>query len=449
MIKQRIQHFLQHQDGNVLMLTGLAILFMFASAGAGIDFGRQQLVRLKIQQSTDAAALAASSLPSTASRDQLDAIARRYFAMNYPDNYLGIPRPANLNVAIGDNIVVSAEAPVQAQFISNVGVDTLVAAGSTSVQTQTTSTGTSYDTILVMDNSGSMRQTLANGTYRYVGSYRDQALANGKAQCSDQYQSYADFYCPTSYGYYGYGSAAECIQRYSGDLCTKNYYTDQWLSTGSNPSRLNVLRSAAWNFTKNMDDLNKNKKPGDKLNRVGFVSYGQKAFQSAPLSSNQLSDSPFINSMASWGETNSFSGMKKAKELSATFDAQHVQSVILLTDGVNNQAGDKVIYSGDPSNPNMDDGYGCPGQTLAARKACQSTVNTQTNSICREFKDKGIRVFTIALAVTDPEVKQFMTDCASVDDDKKPYFFDASQASELNAAFDEIFSTIRKVQVVQ
>jgi Flp pilus assembly protein TadG len=170
-ISQRsfIWRFLRNQRGNVFILTALGILMLVAVAGAAIDLGRQQLLRARIQQSTDAAALAAGSLQSPYSDPAQTAqfrrdTANRYFNLNFAPSYLGFQRPTPA-INIGSNITVSGEGSLASNFVSNVGVTELQASGSTTV-TSEPSSHNDRDVVLVIDESGSTGAKVSGSTTR-------------------------------------------------------------------------------------------------------------------------------------------------------------------------------------------------------------------------------------------------------------------------------------------
>lgn len=151
-----IQRFLTARHGNVLMLTGFVLFVLIGAAGAGVDFGRQQLVRSKLQQSTDAAALAAASMPEGTSTQAMQDAALRVYNMNFPANYLGAVRPLP-TVTMQNGVTVSATVPkLPMYFMKMVGIDSRQAGASTTVQQDAKSSSKPYDVILVLDNSGSM-----------------------------------------------------------------------------------------------------------------------------------------------------------------------------------------------------------------------------------------------------------------------------------------------------
>jgi Flp pilus assembly protein TadG len=152
--------FARDRRGNVLMLTGLLITVLVSITGAGYDLAHQQLVKLRIQQASDIAALAAATMtgnPTTAQREQ---IAARYFALNYPETYLGVPRPTPQVEVGSSSIRVSASADMPTQFMQYVGFDTIVSGGSSTVSTDSRAQDADYDVAVVVDESGSQAAAL-------------------------------------------------------------------------------------------------------------------------------------------------------------------------------------------------------------------------------------------------------------------------------------------------
>ena len=149
-----LTRFLTDETGSVLMLVALSILFLFAAAGAGYDLGRLDLVTQKMQQSSDAAALAAASLPTSATNTDRQNEGLRYFALNYPSTYLDVPRPTP-TVTIGSSSVsVSSQGAMTTHFMSNVGINTMTAAGKSGVGISA-SQSSDYDVVVIDDESGS------------------------------------------------------------------------------------------------------------------------------------------------------------------------------------------------------------------------------------------------------------------------------------------------------
>lgn len=183
--------FRKNEGGNVLIMTGLSILVLFAAGGSAVDFGRQQLVRAKVQQASDAAALAAASLPTGTTSSQRSAAAQRYFNLNYPDGYLGIARPTPV-INVGATISVSATASVPSFFVSNIGVDQLDAEGASVVSVIAQVTEIKNDVLLLFDNSGSMSTADAGGGMKRLDAMKsaatifNNALLDGKGAAQNK-----------------------------------------------------------------------------------------------------------------------------------------------------------------------------------------------------------------------------------------------------------------------
>ncbi|MBN8544153.1 MAG: VWA domain-containing protein [Alphaproteobacteria bacterium] len=175
-MKRFLKQFIGSNDGSVLIIAGLMILTLTAVSGAAIDLGRQQLVRSKLQQASDAGAIAAATMPSDATQAEKEAAGRRYFALNFPNGYMGIARPnPAVSISNGD-ILVTATADVPTRFVSLLGINTVVSTGRTRIASSSTTTGNSYDLIMILDNSGSMGLADAGGGQTRIAALRNSAL---------------------------------------------------------------------------------------------------------------------------------------------------------------------------------------------------------------------------------------------------------------------------------
>ncbi|MFZ4125614.1 MAG: vWA domain-containing protein [Rickettsiales bacterium] len=172
-----MKRFLRCNEGSVLIIAGLMILTLTAVSGAAIDLGRQQLVRSKLQQASDAGAVAAATMPSDATQAQKEAAGRRYFALNFPNGYMGVDRPnPTVSVASGD-ILVTATANVPTRFVGLIGIDSVVSTGRSRIASSSTTTGNNYDLIMILDNSGSMGFADAGGGQTRIAALRNSATS--------------------------------------------------------------------------------------------------------------------------------------------------------------------------------------------------------------------------------------------------------------------------------
>lgn len=163
-IKIHIKNFwsLSHNnEGGVLIMVGVFILIIFAIGGAGIDFGRAQLLQMKEQQSSDAATLAAASILDKDTSDPNEeairrAAAFRYYNLNFPTTYLGVARTnpdVVFNKATGD-ITVTNNETITTNYITTMGTSSLNVAARTKVNIPNKNIP-DFDVVMVIDESGS------------------------------------------------------------------------------------------------------------------------------------------------------------------------------------------------------------------------------------------------------------------------------------------------------
>lgn len=61
-------------------------------------------------------------------------------------------------------------------------------------------------------------------------------------------------------------------------------------------------------------------------------------------------------------------------------------------------------------------------------------ANDLTAQLCKNIRNKGIEIFTIAFEVTDTTIKDLLQACAT----PGGAFYDATDGKQLKAAFDDI-----------
>ena len=132
------------------ILFGLALIPIVIGVGAAIDYGRALVVRDRMADAADAAALAIGSWPGLTQAQQMTK-AQQFFTANYPPTKLGTV--GTLNVAFsGDNINVSVSGTVQTTFMKLANINTL-AVGANAIITKKER---NIELVLVLDTTGSM-----------------------------------------------------------------------------------------------------------------------------------------------------------------------------------------------------------------------------------------------------------------------------------------------------
>jgi Flp pilus assembly protein TadG len=451
-----LHRFLGDSRGNVLMLTGLAFFVIIAIAGAGIDFGRQQLMRIRLQQATDAAALAAANMPVNTPETVREARALRYYQLNMPSSYLGLARPDPV-ITITDTITVEADRTLATNFISSVNVNQLQATGRTVVQ-RARDAITNYDVLLVMDNSGSMSRADVGSGSTTPAANASEATQLGRNYCQqlNRVKGQSQQVCPQWYQTWGLSSVEECVSAIVAN-CPTNAADYGVL----NDTRLNALRFSA---NRLVDTL----MTEDSGNRVGLVSWSTSLLGTQVLTEDTGIVHDFINRLYAHGATSSNAGLAAAEtQINAAIadDAgnNRVRAIVLLTDGFNTVAdagslqyqyvNPSVTY---PTAPGVSEPYPGSDRYGCNRYEHCAEADTQTLAICTRLKAQNVQIYTIAFGgdVTSgntqgPAARALMQACATPDAGGVQHFFPIATARELDEIFQQITTQIQELRIAE
>lgn len=433
----KLCRFARCDHGNVLMITGLLFLVIVAVAGAGIDFGRQQLVRLRLQQATDAAAIAAGELPSSATNQERSDIALRYYQLNYPAPYSGLGRPEP-RIAISDRIVVEANQVRNTDFIRHVNVTELRSTGRSVVRRATADTA--YDVYLVMDNSGSMNSQDAGASYTAPPSDLQAALTKANGYCVPAYQVIFENICATDPRF---GAQSDCVNRFAQGLCA-GQTASAWGFVGN--SRMNALRYAAKDLVRQILEAN-----GD--NRVSLIRWHTELIENISPTRDAGLLNTAIDSMFADAATNSELGLQQARQtIESNSSSSHVQVVILLTDGFNSNVhpyGNAIAWTpGSPSSTLLwtNPEYGCDSLNICPE------ANRRSLLVCDALKQQQVQVYTVAFGqsilgdtVSGSIARDFLRACANDLD----HYYAAEDASSLYNALTKIFAQVQTLRIAE
>ena len=174
-----VRAFGRSKSGNVAMLFGLAAIPLMVGVGAAVDYGRALLVRERMGNAADAAALAVGSWQGQ-TKAQLQVKARQYFDANFPPEILGAPASLNLNFS-GNDVVVDVSGTVPTTMLRLANFQSIDVHASSTV---TIGMGT-LEVALALDNSGSMAGSkltaLKTAATNLVDSLFDSANGSTKA----------------------------------------------------------------------------------------------------------------------------------------------------------------------------------------------------------------------------------------------------------------------------
>lgn len=149
-----LRAFMRAKGANVAMMFALSLLPLAVAAGAGLDYAQAMMVRSKMLDALDAAALAVGAQPNLTSA-QATTLAQSVFDANYK----GPGHPVISPVIQGQSVSVTGS--------DNVATTSLALVGKTSIAVSATSIvvwGQAKMWVsLVLDNTGSMTQTDSTG----------------------------------------------------------------------------------------------------------------------------------------------------------------------------------------------------------------------------------------------------------------------------------------------
>ena len=144
-----LRAFVRAKSANVAMMFALSLLPLAIAAGAGLDYAQAMMVRAKMLDALDAAALAVGGQPGLSQTDA-NTLARNVFKANYK----GEGSPDITPVIKGQSVSVTASDQVPTTSLALVGKNFLTVQATSFVVWGQTKMWVS----LVLDNTGSMSQ---------------------------------------------------------------------------------------------------------------------------------------------------------------------------------------------------------------------------------------------------------------------------------------------------
>jgi Flp pilus assembly protein TadG len=170
--KERLSfsRFLRDPRGSLLTWAAFLMVPLMGFVGLGVDTARGYMVRARLSQSLDAAALAAGRQASdTAKATQA---AEMVFKANFPSGYMdaSLSGPTLTFNADKDTVTASASAVLPTYFVHLIGTDTVTISASTEVTRRTVF----MDVVVSIDVSGSMDE--------YIGSTKKIDAASAAAR---------------------------------------------------------------------------------------------------------------------------------------------------------------------------------------------------------------------------------------------------------------------------
>lgn len=164
---KNIRHYFLNTAGVIAVLFGILIPVIISSVGVSVDMAQAYLVKARLGNALDAAALAGASSGS-GDEAAIQDIVNAFMDANYPDNRIGNVRSVDADLN-GDELTVTASARLDTSFMKIFGFDYIDVNAVTIVQREVRG----LEVVMVLDNTGSMTlnnniQTLRTATRNFI-----------------------------------------------------------------------------------------------------------------------------------------------------------------------------------------------------------------------------------------------------------------------------------------
>lgn len=159
--------------GTIVVAFGIMAPLLIGMAGMSLDYAQAYLVRSRLAQALDAAALAAAAYSSNEA--EIEQRVQDFFDANYPEDKLGVTFDPIVQV-VGDEVRVTGNATYHTMFLRVLGIETIDVSAATTVVREIQG----LEVALVLDNTGSMATNdnigaLKTGTENFINILFDNA----------------------------------------------------------------------------------------------------------------------------------------------------------------------------------------------------------------------------------------------------------------------------------
>ena len=443
-----VRRFIARREGAVLPMMALVIVPLIACIGLAIDATRGYMVKARMGDALDAAALAGAQSVQDDATFKSDI--EMYFKANFPSDYMGANVTLNPPVVDANKEVISlsASAEVDTTFMRVLGFETMDVASNTEVTRQTTS----MDVVLSMDMSTSMTWDDGSGGTR-IAAAREAAgdlvdiLFGDDATKEFLHIGVVPWNGKVNVKWNGSGSGAGSVSN-NGDTYTSSHspvplasephddwngcvfarYSDNGIADDADhllgPVNVNGVEQIAW------QPIN----PSDE-GTYGCLSQGVTSLANVKSDVTQAIDELTSPN----GTTNIPQGLAWAWRVlnpGEPFDdadpfpkGNHQRAIVLLTDGENYGA----------------NGDGYDGVFGSTESAGPGGMNDRLRAVANSIKAEGITVYTIQFYHNSEELAGLMKEVAT--EPNEPYYYFAPDGDSLKDAFKEIANHLSELRL--
>lgn len=437
--------FARDQRGVTAVSFAVMLPVIIAAAGMAVDLSNAYLVKKRLSQALDAAALAAAGSPGNeaALRDRLN----RYISKNYENSFYTAPETVTMTLT-DDSLFASAQTRANTSFMRVFGKDHI----DIYVETEVKREVRGVEVVLVLDNTSSMSTNNNIGALRTAAQNFVNILFDAAATDEAVRIGLVPYSTSVNVGPYGLG-------RYPNG----SYYDTAFVRNPRNRT-YNLSQSNQWHgcvlANPYPDDTEDNEGPWDMYrycrdgNDNPVCDYSTNRRTGArtannppnyicprapvvPLTSNRQLLTSTISSMIADGWTlGNFGLVWGLRVISPEYpfqegadwdDREWKKVVIMMTDGVNTMHQYYTAY-GPTSSHHID----------------PDDLNDRMEDVCENMRDKEISVYAITFySGVDNETKDYFRRCATTPDQ----YFDAPTQSQLISVFEQISRELSNLHI--
>jgi len=436
----------KNEDGNVAIMFAVSTVAILVGLGVAIDTGLAQKTKIQLQNTADAAVLAAAKSGET-DLAKLQALAEQYVGANSGS---ASNVATTLTLTTDGRVRVGVRSKYDTQFASFVGKPEINIA----VLSEAPLTSSEpVNVALVLDVTGSMKgakltnlKSAANGLIDTLDGYDNDALKVSIVPFSNyvnvglsrRNQNWLDVEDDS------FSTGAEVCKmvhsrtncRKVASICNNDGISYSCMKTVCDkgpkvqrcwtPNNNRVWRGCVgsrntpWNERARFSGK---KIPGlmnARCNEEILPLTAQMSDVKTKISSLSAKGNTYIPSGLSWGWRTLDTNMPLTEAV-GPYAGNTEKVLVLMTDGANTKSKNGDWHEG----------------------GSVSKANNTTRNLCNNIKSSDIQIYTIAYEITDTTTKNLMRNCAS----KSSMYFDANNAAQLTAAFDSIGSSLIKLRL--
>jgi len=458
-----INRYLREKTAAVAILFAILIPVLLGVAGMSLDYSQAYLVKQRLAQALDAAALAA--VASSTDEAEINSRVQEFFDVNYPEEKLGFTFEPHVTI-VGEEVIVYGYARYDTMFLGVLGIDSIEVTASTTVLREVQG----IEVVLVMDNTGSMsrndniatlRQAASNFVYIMYGIDTEEGEAADTSALDSMATREKEY---IKIGLVPYAATVNVGPYGLGEDLNGDYYDEPFVN---NPFDLDYTTSSydyewkgcvmAQDFPLDTEDnegpwdmyrycLDEDDEPYCNLRwNDGTQEYYVRYKPNndcpnaliTPLSTSPSDLKDAIDDMRADGYTHGNYGMVWGyRVISQDFPFREGvewnneywrKAVVMMTDGVNTVHQYYSAYG-----PTQDN-------DLSTYK-----LNERLADVCENMKDSGVILYTVTFAGgVNESTKDYYRQCATSED----YYYDAPSQEDLIAVFEKISRELSNLHI--